>query len=236
MRRQILVVEDDVSMARVLCDNLVYEGFDVSLAKDGHSALEKAQALDLDLVLLDIMLPGLDGMEVCRRLPPKPTRPGLIIITARDQKDDRLKAFQLGADDYVTKPFSLDELLARVHAVLRRVHPMAHYLVLGEIRIDFTSYSAMRGEQAISFTQREMEVLHYLSDRAGKVVRRDELLQCVWGFQSLPLTRCIDNVIARLRLKIEPDARQPRYLLTVHGVGYRLAPDGYQAGAAETPS
>ncbi|MGA2715784.1 MAG: response regulator transcription factor [Bryobacteraceae bacterium] len=224
MKRQILVVEDDVSLAGVLCDNLVYEGFEVALATDGDSALEKAGALQLDLVLLDLMLPKLSGMEVCRRLPPKPSRPGLIIITARDQKEDRLQAFQMGADDYVTKPFSLDELLARVHAVLRRLHPIADYLVLGQLKFDFRSYSAVRGAKSVSFTQQEMKVLHYMSDRTGKLVTRNELLQFVWGFQSLPRTRCVDNVIARLRLKIEEDVRQPRYLRTVHGAGYRLTP------------
>jgi DNA-binding response OmpR family regulator len=228
MKRQILVVEDDVSLARILCDNLVYEGFDVALATDGHSALTKAGALNVDLVLLDLMLPKLSGMEVFRRLPPKPSRPGLIIITARDQKEDRLKAFQMGADDYVTKPFSLDELLARVHAVLRRLHPVADHLVLGQLKFDFRNYSAVHGTRPISFTQHEMELLHYMSDRAGKVVTRNELLQFVWGFESLPQTRCVDNVIARLRLKIEEDPRQPKYLLTVHGAGYRLAPGEHQ--------
>jgi DNA-binding response OmpR family regulator len=180
-----------------------------------------------------LMLPKLGGMEVCRRLPPKPSRPGLIVITARDQKEDRLQAFQLGADDYVTKPFSLDELLARVHAVLRRLHPIADYLVLGPLKFDFRSYSAVQGAKTISFTQQEMEVLHYMSDRAGKVVTRNELLQFVWGFQSLPRTRCVDNVIARLRMKIEQDVRQPKYLLTVHGVGYRLTPGDYEATAEQ---
>src|SRR5579871_3676954 len=224
MKRKILIVEDDVSLARVLCDNLCYEGFDVELANDGPSALKKAESIKPDLILLDLMLPGLNGMEVCRRLAQRAS-PGVIIITARNEKDDKLQAFQLGADDYVTKPFTLDELLARVNAVLRRLHPTTHSLVLGPLRFDFLRYAAMRGKRPVAFTQREMEVLHYMSERAGKVVSRDELLQRVWGFQDVPSTRCIDNLIARLRMKIEPDPHQPTYIRTVHGDGYRLIPD-----------
>jgi DNA-binding response OmpR family regulator len=225
MKRRILVVEDDVSLARVLCDNLVYEGFNVVLARDGQAALTKAEALQPDLVLLDLMLPGLNGFEVCRRLAREPARTAVIMITARDQKHDKLQGFQMGADDYVTKPFTLDELLARVHAVMRRVHPTTESLVLGQFKFDFTRYSAARGKRPVTFTQREMEVLHYMSERSGKVVTRDELLQKVWGYQNMPLTRCVDNLIARLRLKIEPDPRQPKYIHTVHGNGYRLTPD-----------
>jgi two-component system alkaline phosphatase synthesis response regulator PhoP len=225
MKRKILVVEDDISLARVLCDNLVYEDFDVTLVSDGNAALRKTEECRPDLILLDLMLPGLPGIEVCRRLSQKPSNAGLIILTARNQKDDKLQAFQLGADDYVTKPFTLDELLARVNAVLRRVRPAAQSLVLGQLQFDFVRCSAFRGEQPVSFTRREMEVLHYMSEHIGAVVTRDELLQRVWGFQSVPSTRCIDNLIARMRFKIEPDPHQPRYIRTVHGDGYRLTPD-----------
>lgn len=230
MKRKILVVEDDLSLARVVCDNLIYENFDVDLAGDGQSALKKLENYKPDLILLDLMLPKLNGFDVCRRLTQKPLAFGLIIITARSQKNDKLQAFQLGADDYVTKPFTLDELLARVHAVLRRVRPTAQSLRLGQIRFDFVSYSAFRGQRPIAFTQREMEVLHYMSERIGDVVTREELLKRVWGFHYIPSTRCIDNLISRLRLKIEPDPHQPRYVRTVHGDGYRLTPDEPESG------
>jgi DNA-binding response OmpR family regulator len=222
VKRKVLVVEDDLSLARVLCDNLAYEGFDVASANNGIEGLSVAEAQKPDLVLLDLMLPGLDGVEVCRQLAQNPVRMGLIIITARNQKQDKLEAFQLGADDYVTKPFTLDELLARVHAVLRRLRPTAESLVLGDLIIDFVRYSASRGNRTVVFSNRELEVLHYMSERLGKIVSREELLQRVWGFQNVPSTRCVDNLIARLRLKIEPNPREPRFLLTAHGDGYRL--------------
>ncbi|PYS19245.1 MAG: DNA-binding response regulator [Acidobacteria bacterium] len=225
MKRRILVVEDDASLARVLCDNLVYEGFDVALAGDGRRALREGQAFKPDLVLLDLTLPGLDGFEVCRRLTAEQSRTAIIILSARSQKENKVQGLTLGADDYITKPFALDELLARIHAVLRRVHPSNDSLILGSLRIDFNRYSAERNEEKVAFSQRELDVLHYMSDREGKVVTRDELLRNVWGYQNVPLTRSVDNLVARLRWKIEPDPDNPRYIHTVYGDGYRLTPD-----------
>jgi len=226
MKRRILVVEDDVLLARALCDNLNFEGFDVALANDGHAALKKIDVHNPDLILLDLMLPGLSGFDICRRLTQRSSRTAVIIITARSQKEDKLLGFQLGADDYVTKPFTVEELLARVHAVLRRVHPTADTLVLGQFRFDFARYSVTRGNEPAAFTQREMEVLHYMSERPGMVVTREELLRKVWGYQNSPLTRCVDHLIARLRMKVEPDPRHPTYIHTAHGDGYLLTPDG----------
>lgn len=222
MKRKVLVVEDDQSLARMLCHNLNYEGFEVVVAGDGRSAVTLAEDEKPDLALLDLTLPGLDGLEVCRRFAQGPVRMGLIIITARSQKQDKLQAFQLGADDYVTKPFTLDELLARVHAVLRRLRPTAQSLVLGDLTVDFLRYSASRRNRAVVFSHRELEVLHYMAERVGQVVSREELLQRVWGFQNVPSTRCVDNLIARLRLKIEANPHDPRFLRTAHGDGYRL--------------
>lgn len=224
MKRKVLVVEDDVSLARVLCHNLNYEGFEVVTTNNGLDALSQAESHKPDLVILDLMLPGLDGLEVCRSLARQPLRMGLIIITARNQKQDKLLAFQLGADDYVTKPFTLDELLARVHAVLRRLRPSAETLVLGDLTIDFVRYSAAKGERPVPLSHRELEVLHYMSERLGQTVTREELLQRVWGFNNVRSTRCVDNLIARLRLKIEPNPHEPQYLRTAHGDGYRLTP------------
>ena len=225
MKRRILVVEDDASLARVLCDNLVYEGFDVALAGDGHRALKEHDVFNPDLVLLDLTLPGLDGFEVCRRLNRQQSRTGIIVLTARAQKEDKVQGLRLGADDYITKPIALDELLARIEAVLRRVHPVDDGIVLGSLRIDFSHYTAQRNDEKVAFSQREIEVLRYMSDRAGKVVTRDELLRDVWGYQNIPLTRSVDNLIARLRWKIEPDPDNPRYIHTVYGDGYRLTLD-----------
>jgi len=225
MKRRILVVEDDVSLARVLCDNLVYEGFDVALAADGNRALKEHRVFNPDLVLLDLTLPGLDGFEVCRKLNREQSRTGIIILTARTQKEDKLQGLRLGADDYITKPFALDELLARIEAVMRRLHPADDGLSLGSLHIDFNHYTAERNDEKVAFSQREIEVLRYMSARAGKVVTRDELLRNVWGYQNIPLTRSVDNLIARLRWKIEPDPDNPRYIHTVYGDGYRLTLD-----------
>jgi DNA-binding response OmpR family regulator len=222
MKRRILVVEDDSSLARVLCDNLLYEGFDVALAPDGDRALKEHHAFNPDLVILDLTLPKVDGFEVCRRLNRDQSLTGIIILTARTQKDDKIQGLRLGADDYITKPFALDELLARIHAVLRRLHPAEQTLVLGALRIDFNRYTAERNDEKVSLSQREIEVLRYMSDRIGKVVTREELLRNVWGYQNIPLTRSVDNLIARVRWKVEPDPYNPKYIHTVYGDGYRL--------------
>jgi DNA-binding response OmpR family regulator len=225
MKRRILVVEDDTALARLLCDNLIYEGFEVALASDGNRALREHSVFHPDLVLLDLTLPGLDGLEVCRKLNREQARTGIIILTARTQKDDKVQGLRLGADDYITKPFALDELLARIDAVLRRLHPAEDELTLGPLHIDFNHYTALRDDQKVAFSQREIEVLRYMSARAGKVVTRDELLRNVWGYQNIPLTRSVDNLIARLRWKVEPDPDNPRYIHTVYGDGYRLTLD-----------
>ena len=222
MKRRILVVEDDSSLARVLCDNLLYEGFDVALAPDGDRALKEHRAFNPDLVILDLTLPKVDGFEVCRKLNRDQSLTGIIILTARTQKDDKVQGLRLGADDYITKPFALDELLARIHAVLRRLHPAEQTLVLGSLRIDFDRYTAERNNEKVSLSQREIEVLRYMSDRIGRVVTREELLRNVWGYQNIPLTRSVDNLIARVRWKVEPDPYNPKYIHTVYGDGYRL--------------
>src|SRR5262245_18959200 len=154
MKRRILVVEDDASLARVLCDNLAYEGFDVALSADGENALKNVQERQPDLVLLDITLPGMNGLEVCRRLTRQRTGVAVIMLTARNQQEDKVQGFRTGADDYVSKPFALDELLARIHAVLRRMHPTIDRLVLGDLTFDFIKYNATRGNAPAQFSQR----------------------------------------------------------------------------------
>jgi two-component system, OmpR family, response regulator VicR len=222
MGKRLLVVEDDVAISRVLHDNLVYEGFQVECASDGIQALEKAQTFIPDLVLLDLMLPGRSGLDVCEMMSARPNRPAIIILTSKREDSDKVKALNLGADDYVTKPFALDELLARVHAVLRRSHPEVESVVIGAIVIDFRNSRAYKGNTEFNLRPREIEILRHLAARHGKVVTREELLRLVWGYEHVPLTRTVDIAIARLRRKIEPDPHRPRYLRTAHRDGYSL--------------
>ena len=227
MNKRLLVVEDDESFARLLRDNLLYEGFAVDCVSDGRQAIEKARSTRPDLVLLDIMIPGLNGFDVCRALGSGPERVPIIIVTARSQQQEKIRGLELGADDYVTKPFSLDELLARIHAVLRRSQRSTHIVTFGEVTIDFVRMRASRGGTALVLTSREFALLQHLAEHAGKTVTREELLRVVWGYQEVPLTRTVDNFVARLRRKIEPDPHHPRYIRTVHGDGYSLAVSAY---------
>lgn len=222
MSKHVLVVEDDASLARVLGDNLVYEGFVVEYASDGAEALQKARCAKPDLVLLDVMIPGLDGFEVCRSLNTGRDRIPIIMLTARTQREDKVKGLELGADDYVTKPFALDELLARIHAVLRRSRRAVDSLTLGDVIIDFQQMRAWKRGEELTLTPREFVLLQHLAERAGKLVTREELLRAVWGYEEMPLTRTVDTFVARLRRKIEPDPHHPRFIRTIHGDGYNL--------------
>jgi DNA-binding response OmpR family regulator len=231
MSHRVLIVEDDGAMARLLRDNLEYDGFQVEWAGDGNQALAKFQAFSPDLVLLDLTLPGRDGFTVCEALCARPVRPPIIILSARSQKDDKVRSLNLGADDYVTKPFALEELLARVHAVLRRSRnqkgaaPQNQPLALGDTVVDFDNLRASRAGKELNLTHRELQVLQYLAERAGRLVTRDELLREIWGHREALLTRSVDLTIARLRRKIELDPRHPRFIRTLHGDGYTLTPE-----------
>ena len=225
MTKRILVVEDDEALGWMLCDNLRFEGFDVRLATDGNLALGAAREYAPDLVILDVMLPGRDGVELVGLLRQGGATP-IIMLTARGQKADKLKGLTLGADDYVTKPFDVEELMARVHAVLRRTQPAVDRVVLGDVAVDFARMAVTHGHDELHLTHREFELLRYLVERQGRVVRRHELLREIWGYPDAPATRSVDNAIARLRKKIEPDPGRPRYLHTVHGDGYMITPEG----------
>jgi two-component system response regulator VicR len=221
MKRRILIVEDNVGLARVLSDNLKLEGFEVQTIHDGNLAITTARAFAPDLIVLDVKLPGRDGFELCgllrhgRRVP-------IIMLTARSQKEDRIRGLKLGADDYVTKPFDLEELLARIHAVLRRSRPEIERLTLGKVTLDFRTLQAWNDEGPIGLTHREFELLRYLAERQEDIVDRDELLREVWGYASAPNTRSVDQAVVRLRRKIEPDPQRPSYIHTVFGSGYCL--------------
>jgi two-component system, OmpR family, alkaline phosphatase synthesis response regulator PhoP len=218
--KRVLIVEDDRALSRVLRDNLAYDSFVVECAFDGAEALAKAQTFAADLILLDLMLPPPDGYTVCAAVAQGPSRTPTIILTARNRTEDKVRGLELGADDYVTKPFALDELLARIHAVLRRTRRSAERLTIGSTVIDFRLFQAWRGNEPLSLTHREYELLRYLSERAGKVVTREELLRLIWGYDPASVTRTVDNFIARVRRKIEPDPRRPQYIKTAHGGGY----------------
>jgi DNA-binding response OmpR family regulator len=223
MSKRILIVEDDSALARVLTDNLRFEGMEVVCVGTGAEAMTETKARVPDLVILDLTLPDTNGFELCTRLRQSGTPP-IIMLTARVQKADKLRGLNLGADDYITKPFDLEEVLARVRAVLRRARPVIERLTLGDVAVDFVSRSATKGGRALHLTHRELDLLHFLAERQHRFVSRDELLQAVWGYPLVPMTRSVDHAVGRLRKKIEANPHQPEFIHTVHGDGYRLTP------------
>jgi len=224
MKRRILIIEDDPSITFMVRDNLEFEGFEVSSVADGSKAIQAVRSFSPDLILLDLMLPGLDGFEICSAISQSTLHIPVIILSARSQNADKVRGLQLGADDYVTKPFSLDELLARVHAVMRRTSSNPTEVRLGDVHIDFTALRGTKGDKSLPLTHREFEVLRLLWIHRNKVVTRNQLLRTIWGYGEIPVTRTVDHFVARLRSKIEPDPRHPRYLQTVYGDGYMLTP------------
>ncbi len=225
MKKRILVVEDNAALSRALRDTLMFEGFDVENIADGNVAVDHARSFQPDLIVLDIMLPGRDGFQLFGLLRQGKATP-IIVVTARVEKSDKLRGLKLGADDYVTKPFDMEELVERIRAVLRRVSPRIERLELGLVTIDFRGMKARNGHRAMHLTHREFELLRYLAEHAGRVVSREELLRELWGYPDLPFTRSVDYAIARLRRKIEPDPHQPRFVHTARGGGYCLTPAG----------
>jgi DNA-binding response OmpR family regulator len=221
MRKRLLLVEDDEALARLLQDNFAFCGFEVEWIADGATVIDRVRGRRPDLVLLDVMLPGVDGFTLCSLIRESGRTP-VIMLTARDQKRDKLRGLELGADDYVTKPFDFEELHARVRAVLRRTRSMITRIEVGPATIDFTSFTATREGRDLRLSRREFDVLAYLAEREGRVVDRGELLREIWGFPDEPLTRAVDYAIRRLRRKIEPDPHHPQFIHTVHGDGYSL--------------
>ena len=224
MTARILVVEDDAPLAALLRDNLVFEGYTVQIAGDAQEALANVSSNAPDLVLLDLMLPGSDGFEVCRQVSEQFPRTSIVVLSARQEGADKVRALGLGADDYVTKPWAFDELIARIRAILRRTHPGTGRLHVGHAVIDFGAREASYRGARIFLTTREFELLQFLAERQGRVATREEILRLVWGYRESTLTRTVDNFIARLRRKIEADPRHPQHILTAHGGGYYLVP------------
>ena len=225
---RILVVDDEPAILKGIADNLKRELHDVLVAADGETAYRLIKDKKPDLVILDLMLPKLSGYEVCRQIRAEGVATLILMLTARGEETDRIVGLDMGADDYVTKPFSVRELLARVRALLRRTQPAkpsVDQLTVGNITIDFRKYEARKAGKPLDMTRREFQLLQALASRPGEVVTRDELLDQVWGLEAYPTTRTIDNHIAGLRAKLERNPAEPKRLLTLRGVGYKWSPE-----------
>ncbi|MCK5375495.1 MAG: response regulator transcription factor [Acidobacteria bacterium] len=223
---RVLVVEDDEAMAVALRDGFVYEGYEVVVARDGEDGLRLAREDSPDLMILDVMLPKMTGLEICKVLRGEGSELPIIMLTARGQEIDKVLGLKLGADDYVTKPFSFMELMARVEAVLRRAQPggISHRPVheFGDLTVDLDRHDATKGGEPIELTPREFRLLGYLLEHQGEVVTREQLLDAVWGYDTIPFTRTVDTHIAKLRKKIEDDPSDPQHIITVHRLGYKF--------------
>jgi two-component system alkaline phosphatase synthesis response regulator PhoP len=224
--KRLLLVEDEPGLVLTLTDRLSREGYTVETSGDGESALERAAAEAFDLVLLDVMLPRLNGFDVLRELRRRGIDTPVIMLTARGQVVDKVVGLKLGADDYVTKPFEMIELLARIEAKLRRAptapHPAEGYQ-FGEVRIDFRRAEVTKDGAPLELSAREFQLLKYFIEHRGATLTREELLNEVWGYNAMPSTRTVDVHVAWLRQKIEPNPRHPQFVLTIHGMGYKFA-------------
>jgi DNA-binding response OmpR family regulator len=227
----ILAIEDDPAILRGLSDNLRFEGYMVLTAADGESGYQLQREHKPDLIVLDLMLPRMSGYELCRKLRGEGVATPILMLTARSEEPDRVLGLDLGADDYVTKPFSVRELMARIRALLRRSQRPADgsknlpdQLRFGDVEIDFLRYEARIGGKNVEMTRKEFAMVRLLASRAGEVVTRDELLNEVWGIESYPSSRTVDNHVAGVRAKLERDPSQPEHIKTVHGVGYKFVP------------
>jgi two-component system alkaline phosphatase synthesis response regulator PhoP len=222
---KILIVEDEPNMVAGLRDNFEYEGYTVITALDGVEGLQRALDESPDLVVLDVMMPRMSGLEVCKQLRAKRGSIPIIMLTARGQEVDKVVGLELGADDYVTKPFSIRELLARVKAVLRRTAVVPKDMdqhSFADVEVDLKRCRVLKSGKVIDVSSKEFELLKYFICHSGEVLSRDRLLEEVWGYENYPTTRTVDTHLVRLRQKLEPDPEQPQYFLTVHGTGYRF--------------
>jgi len=221
---RILIVDDEPEMVRGLEDNLRFEGYQTISAGDGRRGVQLALTEAPDLVLLDVMMPGMSGWDVCRELRTKGLDVPVIMLSARGEEADRVQGLELGADDYVTKPFGLRELLARIRAVLRRpgARQKVQEFAFGDVRVHLRGRQVYKGGREVKLTRKEFDLLCYLVEHRGDVITRDQLLDEVWGYDRYPTTRTVDTHILRLRQKFEDDPEHPRFILTVHGQGYRF--------------
>ena len=230
MNERILIIEDEAPMRAALEDLLAAEGYRALTAADGARGLERALAEKPDLILLDVMMPKLDGFALCAELRRHANAVPVLMLTAKGQIEDRVHGLDAGADDYLVKPFSTEELLARVRALLRRVERKtrtALKLKFGDVEIDLARQTAARGKKRLPMTAKEFAMLRLLAETPGEPVSRERFLDAVWGYTAFPTTRTVDNHIASLRGKIEPNPNAPRWIKTVHGVGYKMDPPDF---------
>lgn len=225
MSGRVLIVEDDQAMAVALRDGFEYEGYVVQVARDGLAGLRIASERDLDVIILDIMLPKLSGFDVCKHLRNAGNSTPIIMLTARGQEIDKIVGLKIGADDYVTKPFSFMELIARVEAMLRRANRQTEAsddFRFGDLAVNFRKFEVTKAGTPLEMSPREFNILKFFIEHRGEVITRDQLLDSVWGYGSFPLTRTVDMHIAKLRQKIEETPSEPKYIITVHRVGYKF--------------
>ncbi len=229
MEKTILVVEDDAGIRTILQDTFSSQGYQVAAAENGAQGLELALELKPDLIILDVMLPLMDGFEVCKRVRKEGVTSPILMLTVKDEEVDKVLGLELGADDYVTKPFSLKELTARVKALLRRVedyHDEMTVYRFGSVELDFNTYESRKDGKDLGLTPLELRILKFMITQKGKVVTRDEFLDTIWGVDNLSVShRTVDSHIAHIRRKIEEDASKPRHILSVHSIGYRFVGD-----------
>ena len=221
----VLIVEDDEAMAVALRDGFTYEGYDVRLARDGATGLRMASEGNQDLIILDVMLPRMSGLDVCKRIRRQGSQVPIIMLTARGQEIDKVLGLKTGADDYVTKPFSFLELMARIEAVLRRSTGFADKVQayrFGDVEIDFKRSEATKGGAAVALSPREFKLLLFFIEHRGEVLPRERLLDAVWGYDNVPFTRTVDMHVAKLRKKVEDNPQDPVFIVTVHRVGYKF--------------
>ena len=225
--RRLLLIEDERGLVRTLTDRLTAEGYAVAWAADGEAGLARAQAEPFDLILLDVMLPGLSGFDVCRTLRQRGIATPVMMLTARGQTTDKVVGLKSGADDYLAKPFEMIELLARIEDLLRRADGAtapgpSHAYRFGDVRVDFRQAEVQRAGQTVELSAREFHLLRYFIEHRKAALSREELLGEVWGYDEPPVTRTVDVHVAGLRQKLEPNPHRPQYILTVHGIGYRF--------------
>jgi DNA-binding response OmpR family regulator len=224
-RKVILVIEDDLNILLGLEENLVLEGYSVISAVNGNDGLKSAMENGIDLLLLDIMLPGINGFEICRKLKKEKPEIPVIMLTARGSEMDKVAGLDIGADDYITKPFSLPELLARIRAAFRRIKkdpdPLDNFS-FGEVTIDFKNFQAFCKGQEVNLTNKEFDIMEYFITHEDKAIHRHDLLNEVWGYETMPTTRTVDNFILDLRKKLEENPSEPKHIISVRGVGYKF--------------
>ena len=223
--KRMLIVEDDKAILRGLVDSFKAEHFEVETSSDGEEGYSFAKRRKFDLIILDIMLPGMNGLDICKQLRVDGVKTPILMLTGKGEEIDRVMGLELGADDYITKPFSMKELIARVKAVLRRQSDIRTTLTeasFGDLFVDFKKQEALKGKKKLDLSAKEFQLLKYFAEREGEVISRNQLLDDVWGYESMPTTRTVDNYILSLRKKIETNPSKPKHLLTVHTAGYKF--------------